>query len=187
MIRQVHLDFRSEQRAPVWRGAVLMAVAVAALIGFGFQYHRLSRDVAAAEASVRVHAATARKKPLAVRPAGDAQQAALEIKRANEIAYQLRQPWGELFQSIESASIPEVALLSIESDTDKRRVKIAAEGKNLDALVAYLRFLEGLRTLSGVYLESHSVQQQDPQHPVRFVIAADWSQGRAVQAAARGL
>jgi hypothetical protein len=185
MTREVRLDFRSEQRGPVWPGVALMAAAVVAIAGLGYGYQRVSSDITAAEADVRAYAAVARKQPAAARPAVDPQVAALEIKRANEIAYQLRQPWGELFQSIESANVPEVALLSIESDTDKRRVKISAEGKNLDALVAYLRFLEGLTTLSGVYLESHSFQQQDPQHPVRFVVAADWAVGRS--AAVRGL
>lgn len=187
MTREVHLDFRTERRAAVWPGVALMAAALVALGAIGFQYHRVVSEVAAVEADVQAHAAVARKKPLAVRASKDPQLVALEVKRAGEIAYELRQPWGELFQSIESSSVPEVALLGIESDSGRRRVKISAEGKDLDAVVAYLRFLEGLPTLSGVYLESHSVQQQDPQHPVRFVVAANWAVGRSAQSAARGL
>ena len=32
--------------------------------------------------------------------------------------------------------------------------------------------------LANVYLQSHQVQQQDPQHPVRFVLGSDWVSGQ---------
>jgi Fimbrial assembly protein (PilN) len=71
-----------------------------------------------------------------------------------------------------------VALLSIESDTDKGRMKISGEAKDLQAMLDYLRFLGTQPTLAEVYLQSHQVQQQDPQRPVRFVLSADWTARR---------
>jgi Tfp pilus assembly protein PilN len=97
-----------------------------------------------------------------------------EFKRANEIIHQLTVPWGELFASTESAALPEVALLSIESDTDKRRVKIAGEAKHLEAVLEYLRYLSARPSLEDVYLQSHDLQKQDAQRPVRFVLNAQW-------------
>jgi hypothetical protein len=172
--RDVHLDFRREQRPPVWPGALLLVVALAVATVLGMQYQRIADDVSSAEARVRVSSAGMHVKPVPrVHPA-DAQAVSLELKRATEIAAQLRLPWTGLFRSIESSPVPDVALLSIESDNEKRNVKIAAEGKNVDAMLAYLKFLESLPTLRSVYLESHKVQEQDPQRPVRFVVAADW-------------
>ena|SRR3974390_3371064 len=175
MSREVHLDFRREHRPPVWPGVVLFTAAFLAGIALAIQYQQLSAEVANVEAHVRMSAGAAQKKrPPPVRQSGDVQVATLEIKRATEIAAQLRLPWNALFQSIEASPVPDVALLSIESDNDKRKVKISAEGKNVDAMLAYLGFLEGLPTLKAVFLESHSVQQQDPQRPIRFVVGADW-------------
>jgi len=172
MTREVHLDFRRERRPPMWPGLLLLTASLAAAAALGLQYQKLSAEVADVEAHVRAGAAT-HKKPVATRQA-TVQVPALEIKRATEIAAQLKLPWNALFESIEGSPVPDVALLSVESDNDKRKVKISAEGKDADAMLAYLGFLEGLPTLKAVYLESHSVQQQDPQRPIRFVVAAEW-------------
>jgi Tfp pilus assembly protein PilN len=186
--REVHLDFRRERRASVWPGLIVLAAALAGALALGLQYRQISSDTAAAEARLHASAMSAHKRPSpAARQAVDAQAVTLEIKRATEIATQLRLPWNTLFQSIEGSPVPDVALLSIESDTDKRKVKISAEGRDTDAMLAYLGFLEGLPTLRSVFLESHAVQQQDPQRPVRFVVAADWVVRDAAAAAARGL
>jgi Tfp pilus assembly protein PilN len=67
-----------------------------------------------------------------------------------------------------------VALLQIESDVDKQHVKISAEARTLGAMLDYLRDLEGRSILSDVYLQSHQIQQQDPERPVRFVLTATW-------------
>ncbi len=107
-------------------------------------------------------------------PPATSQKVALEVKHAREILLQLSMPWNELFASVESVEAPNVALLGIESDIDKQRVKISAEAKNLGAMLDYLRALEGRPTFADVYLQSHQIQQQDPQHPVRFVLTATW-------------
>jgi hypothetical protein len=186
--REVHLDFRREHRASAWPGVIVLAASIAGAAVLGLQYHRLGAAMSEAEARVRSATLAAHKQPPApARAAGDMQAVTMEIKHATEIAMQLRLPWNTLFQSIESSPVPDVALLSIESDTDKHKVKISAEGKNADAMLAYLSFLEGLPTLRAVFLESHSVQQQDPQRPIRFVVAADWVVRDAAAAAARGL
>jgi Tfp pilus assembly protein PilN len=67
-----------------------------------------------------------------------------------------------------------VALLSIESDTGKRQVKISGEAKDIESVLNYLRVLGAQPKLANVYLQSHQLQQQDPQHPVRFALGAAW-------------
>jgi hypothetical protein len=44
-------------------------------------------------------------------------------------------------------------------------------------VLEYLRFLGAQPKLANVYLQSHQLQQQDPQHPVRFVLGAAWVSG----------
>ena len=78
------------------------------------------------------------------------------------------------YRDIESARKSDIALLSIESEHDKRRVKIYAEAKDLQAMIAYLAYLRQRPALAEVYLESHELQIKDPQRPVRFVLSAQW-------------
>ena len=173
-MRALDLDFRSSDRQANWVGIALLAVGLAGAIAAGGQYSQLADEFAQAEARVRESGIAARRQTAAVRPSGDVQKVALEVKRASEVAFALRLPWNDLFTSVESANTPNVALLSIESDTGKRQVKISAEAKDLESMLDYVRFLGAQPKLANVYLQSHHLQQQDPQRPVRFVLGADW-------------
>ena len=177
-MRALDLDFRSSGRQANWVGIALLAVGLAGAIAAAGQYSQLADEFAQAEASVRESGITARRQTAAVRPGGDVQKVALEVKRASEVAFALRLPWNDLFKSVEAANTPNVALLSIESDTGKRQVKISGEAKDLESMLDYVRFLGAQPKLANVYLQSHHLQQQDPQHPVRFVLGADWISGR---------
>lgn len=99
---------------------------------------------------------------------------ALEVKRANEVLRQLTLPWEELFRAVESASGKEVALLAMEPNTEKHVVKISGEAKNFVALLNYITQMENQDVFGTVYLQSHQVQQQDPDKPVRFSLLAVW-------------
>lgn len=177
-MRALELDFRREVRQARWAGVAVLVVGLAGAIVAGAEYSQLTEEFAQAEASVRQSGASARRQTAAIPPSGDLQKVTLEIKRAGEVAYALKLPWNDLFASVEAANTPNVALLSIESDTGKRQVKLAAEAKDLESMLDYLRFLGTQRKLANVYLQSHQLQQQDPQHPVRFVLGADWVSGQ---------
>jgi hypothetical protein len=177
-MRALELDFRREDRQARWVGIMLLAAGLAGTAAALTQYDRLAEESAQAQASLRQSGTAARRQTAAIRPAGDLQKVALEMKRAGEVAFALRLPWNDLFASVEAASTPNVALLSIESDTGKRQVKISAEAKDPESMLEYLRFLGAQPKLANVYLQSHQVQQQDPQRPVRFVLGADWVSGR---------
>jgi hypothetical protein len=171
-MRALNLDFRRRDRKARSAGMLVLAAGLAGAVVVCAQYIGLTGELSAAEARLR-EAGTSkeRTKPL---PAGELQKVSAEFKRASEIVHQLTVPWSELFASAESAAMPDVALLSIESDTDKRRVKISGEAKHLEAVLEYLRFLAARPALADVYLQSHHVQKQDPQRPVRFTVNAQW-------------
>lgn len=172
-MRALTLEFRRQRRAS-WVGIALLVVGVAGAGVFVSQYRRMVAEAAQAETNIREHGVATRKKAVVLSAAIDVQKVALEAKRAREVLLQLSMPWNELFASVEGVKAPNVALLGIESDIDKQRVKISAEAKNLGAMLDYLRDLEGRPTLTDVYLQSHQAQQQDPQRPVRFVVTATW-------------
>jgi hypothetical protein len=177
-MRALNLDFRYQDRTARRVG---IGVLAAGLIGGALawsQYQQVSEDVSRAEASVRKSGLAARKKgPAAVTPA-DAQKLTLEVKNAGAVLSQLGMPWSELFAGMEGASAQNVALLSVESDTDKQNIKIAGEAKDLRGVLAYMRELQARPMIVDVYLQSHQLQQQDPQHPIRFALAAVWRTGQ---------
>ena len=173
-MRVLNLDFRRIDRQTKWAGIALLTAGLAAAAAVGTQYSQLTDEFAQAETSVRQSGIAARKQTAVVRPSGDPQKVALETKRASEIAFQLKVPWNDLFASVEAANTPNVALLSIESDTGKRQVKISGEAKDIESVLDYLRVLGAQPRLANVYLQSHQLQQQDPQHPVRFALGAAW-------------
>jgi len=177
-MRALDLDYRRESRYPRWVGVALLAAGLAGMIAAGVQYSYLASEYAQAEASLRQAGSTARRQSPSKQSSGDLRQLALEMKRAREVAFALKLPWNDLFASVEAANTPHVALLSIESETGKRQVKITGEAKDLEALLDYLRLLGTQPKLANAYLQSHQVQEQDPYRPVRFVLGVDWVSSR---------
>jgi dipeptidyl aminopeptidase/acylaminoacyl peptidase len=98
----------------------------------------------------------------------------LEVKRANEVLRQLSLPWEELLQAVESAAGREIALLALEPDTEKQVVKISGEARDMAGLLDYITRLEEQKVFGPVFLQSHQVQLQDPERPVRFSLLAVW-------------
>jgi len=172
-LRALNLDYRREPR----RGGLGIALLIAGVAGaavLGNQYAQIADEADQAETIIREHSVASRKKAVVSGTPSDVQKTALEIKHASEILSQLSMPWNDLFGTVEGVEAPDVALLRIESDVDKQRVKISAEARDLGAMLNYLRTLERRPNFLDVYLQSHQIQQQDPQRPVRFVLTATW-------------
>jgi Tfp pilus assembly protein PilN len=51
---------------------------------------------------------------------------------------------------------------------------ITGEAKTLEDLLEFIRYLQEQDSLSGVTLQSHKVNQQDREKPVRFRVVAAW-------------
>jgi hypothetical protein len=172
-MRALTLDYRRRPRSG-WAGVALLVAGVAGTALLGEQYRLMLDQQALIESGLRTVAVAARKNVRVASAAGDAQRMALEVRRARKLLLQMSMPWNEMFASVEAANSRNVALLSIESDIDKQRVKISAEAKNLGAMLNYVRDMEGRPAFADVYLQSHQVQLQDAQRPVRFVLGATW-------------
>ena len=178
MMRAIDLDFRRRARTGSLMGIGLLTVALAAAGASGARYVQQEDQIAAEKASIGQAAAVSSKRTRVASTGAEQAALAPELKNASDTLHQLTLPWEELFASAESSGMPDVALLSIESDNNKRRVTIAGEAKNLESVLGYLRYLKTRPALADVYLQSHELQKQDPQQPVRFVLSADWNASR---------
>ncbi len=172
-MRALELDFRRAPRRAHWLGYALLVAGAAGTLAVATIYGEQSEQIGRIEAGMqRTHAAA--RRPTA--PARGAELAsARETQRAQSVALELNLPWDELFASLESAAGPNVALLSVESDSVRRAIRIAGEAKDLAAMLDYLRSLGAQPTLANVHLQSHRLQQQDAQRPIRFIVGADWN------------
>lgn len=170
MSAALHLDYQRAAGGLPWAGAVLLVVALGLLAWIGSDYLGISRQAARLESRVVQMVQThprLQKEKLTAAEARDREQ---EVRRANEVLRRLSLPWDRLFQAVESASGKEVALLSIDPDLEKGVVKISGEAKNLAAALEYIQKLEKQEMFGTVYLQSHQLQRQDPEKPVRFTL-----------------
>jgi Tfp pilus assembly protein PilN len=173
-MRKIELDF---QRKPSTLGAGGLVLLLLALLLGGklfTDFQEIAAQVEQAEAKLARLERLAGHKPT---PVGKQESDAYgsEIKRANEVIAQLTLPWDQLFAAVEEAAGKDVALLSIQPDRRKGVVAIGGEAKDIAAMLDYMRQLGEQQPLQQVTLQSHQIQQQDPQRPVRFNLSAKWT------------
>jgi hypothetical protein len=170
----MHLDFAATDSAASWSGifALLAGVAAAGIIVADYQ-HLLAR-AARLEAELGRMQAPRRAAEGAAR---DARKHGEAVVRGNEVAHELSRRWDRVFLALESARAPDVALLAIEPDPRKGVLKITAEAKAKNAMLDYVDRLQAAQPLQRVMLESHELQLQVAEKPVRFVVTAAWKSG----------
>jgi hypothetical protein len=166
--RRIRLDFV----APVHRaprvGAALCVAGLAAAIGVGLAFDarltersRLDAELGALSQPRRI-----------VSPA-----AAKAAEEAATIERELAVPWSQLLAELEAAShdvSAKVSLLQVEPDPSKRTVEITAEVRSLPDALVYLERLQQSKVLRYPMLESHERRKDDPEHPLRVKLAAEW-------------
>jgi len=108
-----------------------------------------------------------------VLPAGISSEADA-IAGARAVVGHLAGAGDRLFVTLEAIDEPDVALLALRPDTRKRTLRIDAEAKTADAMLAYLRVLEQSRVFTQVVLVEHEIQDTDPLRPMRFSLTAAW-------------
>jgi hypothetical protein len=96
---------------------------------------------------------------------------------ATTIQKQLWVPWSSLLAELESASqdvSSTVSLLEVQPDAAKHVVRITAEARTLADALAYLERLQKSTMLRYPMLDSHELRKDDPEHPVRVKLSAEW-------------
>lgn len=144
----------------------VLGLAIAALIATGWQMAATRQESAVAQAELqalgrRQPAPAAQPKPLL----------SLEERRAwNQVVRQLNTPWASLLAALEAVTPEDVALVSIEPDARQASVRLQAEAKSLDALLAYAQALKGAEPFAEVTPVKHETNEQDPNRPVRLTM-----------------
>jgi Tfp pilus assembly protein PilN len=178
-MKRVRLDFapaslrRTLFHAPPYAwGALFGGVALcAAALVQALDYREAAEEVDAQLAALQARSAAPAVQPVARRtPAIGAAQAAA----TNAVIMQLNLPWRALHDAVRSATPPNVALLALEPDAKKRVLRISAEAKNSDDMLAYVAAIDKEEWFGAVTLVRHEVLEQDPNRPLRFQVDAGW-------------
>jgi Tfp pilus assembly protein PilN len=181
-MKKIGIDFappslaRSLLRTPRHSWAMVLAVLImgGALAGAHVAAGRERREVellrAQAQAQVSARAQATTVAPVASRPPVPEAQA----NAVNAAVLQLNLPWRALHDAVQEGTPANIALLAMEPDARRSSVRITAEAKNSDDMIAYVERLQKVEWFSAVLLSRHEINEQDPNRPIRFQLDAQW-------------
>jgi len=167
----VRLDFAGPRVRTTFTGIALLAVGLVLVTAAGLEYHAMT----AKRAGLELKLAAAMRH--AARDPASAARAMRMGEEAAGIARELGTPWTAMLADLEAASRDnsgKVAVLSVEPDHVKHRVRISGESRDLPGALAYVQRLQTSRSLRYPMLDSHEVVVDDKDRPVRFAMTADW-------------
>ena len=165
----IALDFvdTTPNRAPV-TGAALFGIGVVVCVILACEFSVSLGERATLQARLGAIA-----RPHRAPTAADTRNAAV----ATTIQKQLWVPWSSLLAELETASqdvSSTVSLLAVQPDAAKHVVRITAEARTLPDALAYLERLQKSTMLRYPMLDSHELRKDDPEHPVRVKLSAEW-------------
>lgn len=172
-MQALKLDYRQRdtwlQKAG-WAGLLIACL----ILGLqGWQYRQLALGIGASKTELaRLNAQMQLKQ--GGKDARRGNPLETEIGYAREVLLQMDAPWQDLLDAVEESSSEDISLLGIEPDPKQKEVRIIGEAKDYPAVLDYIRHLEASVPLAGVHLQHHQIQSQDPEHPVHFILGAEW-------------
>jgi Tfp pilus assembly protein PilN len=177
-MKKVRIDFappglvRSVFRTPRLAWAMLWIVCMLA-VSLAFMSATVSRrqsEIGLLRAQSQARTVVPVAAPAAARPRVPEAQAAA----VNAAVLQLNLPWRALHDAVQAGTPANIALLALEPDARKSTVRITAEAKSSDDMIAYVEQLQKSEWFNGVLLSRHEINEQDPNRPIRFQLDAQW-------------
>jgi Tfp pilus assembly protein PilN len=161
---------RTGTAAWIIAAAALLLCFAAAVLGARLVAQQRADQARLNAAMTRAKAPVTVAVSVPVTPISEPQAAAV-----NSAVMQLNLPWRALHDAIGAATPPSIAMLALEPDARRRSVKITAEAKTSDAMIAYVEALKEQEFFTAVALSRHEINELDPNKPIRFQLDAEWS------------
>jgi Tfp pilus assembly protein PilN len=173
MIPRLDLDFSRRRAAPAAGGVILLCAAAVLLLASGARLWHAHAENDRAQAELEaVQRQTMASRHVAKAPLTPA--AKLAEKQSQSVLRELTVPWQDLFSIVEDYPDHDVALIGIDQNPAQSQIRITAEAKNFDAMIAYLKYLQSSVLLREAVLNDHLIETNVPGKPVRFQITAVW-------------
>lgn len=178
-MNRLELDFRRSPR-PRAGGWVLFVVGIALVGTATWAGQRVDAETVALETTVRdivagLPEALLDQHPPGAGVKGNGKEPDSALADMHRVQARIdNRPWQALFTTLESLASDDIALLSLTPDARKRQLRLTAEARDLGAMLAYHRKLEGTAALRDVSLVNHELAEQVQGRPVRFSLVASW-------------
>lgn len=88
----------------------------------------------------------------------------------NQALHALNLPWPALLDTLEQHTPSEVALVAIESEPERGRIRLQVEGRTLDGLLAYAAALRGVTPFDDVTVLRHETRARESMQPIRLTL-----------------
>lgn len=174
-MRALFLDYRKTYKFWYWIGVAILITAIGGTVKLGSYYLVLSNEMTHLKNLIdRIEHKLHSNRIAPPTSFAEKQKLKVELNSANDVLLQMGLPWETLFQKLESASNDNIALLAIDPDSNKGKIRISGEAKDFDALLEYIRILQKTDFFINVYLQHHQIQELDPEKPIRFTLDASW-------------
>ncbi|CAN7501483.1 PilN domain-containing protein [Massilia sp. LjRoot122] len=136
------------------------------------QYQEEREGLAALQAAIAARSQAPQALPVAAPPKFSVSDA--QAQAVNDAVMQLNLPWRDLVEAVRGATPDSVALLALEPDAKRRVLRITAEARNSDDMLAYVAKMEEQGWFGSVALVRHEIAEQEPNRPLRFQLSAQW-------------
>jgi Tfp pilus assembly protein PilN len=179
-MKRTHIDFapstlrRTLFRVPPRAAGLLFGTACLGfvLVSQVASYREEREQLEALQAAIDARATAARPLPVAATPKFSISET--QAQAVNDAVMQLNLPWRDLVEAVQAATPPNVALLALEPDAKRRVLRITAETRNSDDMLAYVAKMEEGGWFASVALVRHEIAEQEPNRPLRFQLSAQW-------------
>ena len=179
-MKHTHIDFaprtlrRALLRVPPRSAGFLFATAMLCfvLVSQVRHYQEEREGLEALQAAIAARSSAMRPVPVAAPPKFTVSET--QAQSVNDAVMQLNLPWRDLVEAVQGATPASVALLALEPDAKRRTLRITAEARNSDDMLAYVAKMQEQGWFGSVALVRHEVAEQEPNRPLRFQISAQW-------------
>lgn len=179
-MKRTHIDFaprslrRTLLRVPPRFAGLLVPTACLCfvLVSQVLAYQEGREELAALQAAIAARSSAVRPLPVTATPTFAVSDA--QAQAVNDAVMQLNLPWRDLVEAVRAATPGNVALLALEPDAKRRTLRITAEAKNSDDMLAYVAKMEEQGWFGSVALVRHEIAEQEPNRPLRFQVSAQW-------------
>lgn len=166
MVPPLSFDFRTPRTTPSWWKVGLLVAALAVLAALGLRYHHIEQQ----REAVRWHLNALRVSGI---PISKPKQDHVTDTQDLVIRARMAMSWQPVFDALETATPPDVYLLSVNYAGAPGAVRLTAEARTLGDALDYVTRLDRSAGLRHAILLHYTVKENDPEHPVSFEVKAD--------------
>ncbi len=164
----VQLDFVAPVHEARRTGVALVVAGIVSLVGIAVAFNGKLNERASLEAQMDALPRVKRSAPVTDPKV---------VAELNAVQHELDVPWTPLLNELEAANHDmqaTVSVLSVVPDPQKHTVRVIAEVRQLPDALKYLERLQQSTLLRYPMLESHERRKDDPEHPIRVKLSAEW-------------